>query len=175
MRLMKHEHKPEHGNGHTMIRRRPEESSLRPLAELRDQMDEMFDRLWQNYSDDPLSAVTWAEPLDRLTSWPAMDLTEDEKTVKLEIDIPGMDEKDVTVEVSGNVLSIRGCRRDEHDEKKEGFHRIERVCGSFARSVTLPPYVDMEKIDARYGKGTLTITMPKMQGREPKRVNIKTT
>jgi HSP20 family protein len=175
MKLMKKWHKPEHGNGHALVRRHPGESGLRPLTELRREMDDMFNRLWRNFGGETLSPVTWAEPLDRWTAWPAMDLTEDDRTVKLEIDVPGMDEKDVSVEVSGNVLTVRGCRRDEHDESKKGIHRIERVCGSFSRSVTLPSYVDLEKIHARYGKGTLTITVPKIQGREPKRVDIQTT
>jgi len=112
------------------------------------------------------------EELASGASWPALDMVEDDKNVKLRVDLPGMDPKDVDVEVSGNTLTIRGNRQDEWTENQRGVVRRERVSGSFMRSVTLPEYVDAGQIDARYERGTLTITAPKAPGRGPQRVAI---
>jgi len=145
----------------------------RPLARLRDEMDRLFDRMWKDFDRNPFSALTsLPETLDQITSWPAMDVAEDDKTMTIRLDVPGLDAKDVDIEVSGNQLTVRGQRHDEFKEEKKGVFRRERYSGSFARSVTLPAYVDPGKVDARYDKGTLTITVPKIPGQGPRRVPI---
>jgi HSP20 family protein len=137
-------------------------------------MDRIFDRIWKEFDSDPFSAMTrWPEPMGRMTNWPAMDLAEDDKAVTIHLDVPGLDAKDVDVEVSGNQLSIRGQRQDEFKQEEKGVYRRERYSGSFARTITLPSYVDSGKVDAKYDKGTLTITAPKIPGQGPKRVQVK--
>src|SRR3954463_11654210 len=79
---------------------------------------------------------------------PPVDVYEDEQGLRLKLEVPGIDEKDLDVRIENNVLSIRGERKFENEEKEENFHRIERRYGSFARSFTLPNTVDAEKVAA---------------------------
>ncbi len=146
---------PQHGNrGDGNVARRDWASSLR-----RD-----FDRLMR----DPFGSLMGREE----SQWPAIDVAEDDKCVTIRADVPGMDAKDLDVQVSGNQLTISGKRQDEWSENKGGVQRRERVSGTFARTVSLPSYVDPEKIDARFDKGTLTVTVPRMPGQGPKKVQI---
>ena len=86
-----------------------------------------------------------------------------------------MDEKDVEIEVSDNVLSLKGERTMEKSVSQESYHRVERTYGHFARSFTLPQSVDSEKITATYNKGVLEIKMPKSQKAKPQQIKIKST
>lgn len=106
------------------------------------------------------------------TEWPAIDVAEDEKAITVRADVPGLEPADLDVEVSGNLLTLRGKREDEWSESKAGVYRQERRSGSFARTISLPTYVQADKIEARYDKGTVTVTLPKQPGQGPKRVNI---
>jgi HSP20 family protein len=103
---------------------------------------------------------------------PAMDLVEADDHYVLRADLPGMDEKDVSIEIEDNVLTISGERRDEHEEKRQGWHRVERSFGRFSRSLTLPEGVDPEAVGAEFNKGVLSITVPKPEQRKPRRIQI---
>jgi len=105
--------------------------------------------------------------------WPAMDVSEDEKAVTFHVDVPGLGPKDVEVEISDGLLSIRGKRQEERTEG-DGNSRHERFTGSFTRTVTLPPDVDVAKAEASYDKGVLTVTAPRVPGKGPRRVAVKT-
>lgn len=173
MNLLKKWNKREHGRETAPARRGTREE--RGMSRLRDEMDRAFERVWRDFDRNPWSALsTLPESLGSLTDWPAIDMAEDEQALKLRIDVPGLDAKDVDVEVSGNLLTVRGQRRDEWSDEHAGLFRRERRCGSFTRAVTLPDYVDPEKIDARYDKGTLTLTVPKVPGKGPRRVRVTT-
>jgi len=139
-------------------------SSRSPLATLQNEIDRLFDRVWVGKITAP----------DEISAWPAIDIQEDERTFTLRADIPGLEAKDLNVEVSGNTLSISGYREEEETEDKNGCCYSERRSGSFDRTVTLPPYVDGSKIDARYEKGVLVVTAPRIAGQGPKRVSVKT-
>ncbi|HEV2295404.1 MAG TPA: Hsp20/alpha crystallin family protein [Tepidisphaeraceae bacterium] len=112
--------------------------------------------------------------LSEFSGWPAIDTAEDENSYTVRVDVPGIDPKDVELEVSGNVLSIRGSRQDEwsDENKKRGIIRRERRSGSFLRSLPLPDYVDAEKVEARYENGTLTVMAPKIAGKGSRRVPV---
>src|SRR5438876_12218906 len=84
---------------------------------------------------------------------PPVDVYEDEHTVTLKIEVPGIDEKDIDVRIEGNTLSVHGERKLEKDEKEENYRRIERQYGSFTRSFTLPSSVDLTQVSAHYEKG----------------------
>jgi HSP20 family protein len=151
------------------------------LGRFRDEVDKVFDRVWRDFDRDPWSAMTrwpdWSSDFGRLgaaanVSWPAIDMAEDEKAVTLRVDVPGLDEKDLDVSVSGGTLTISGSRADEWEDKGKGVFRRERVAGSFSRSVQLPSYVDPDKLEARYEKGTLTLIVPKVPGKGPRRVKV---
>ncbi len=168
MNIMKRRHKQEDGHrGADLARSQGRDES--GLSRLRHEMDRVFDRVLREFDRDP-----WSMPsaLGSLSDWPAMDMAEDDKSVTLRVDIPGLDARDVDVEVSGNLLTVRGQRDDEWSDTKGGVHRRERRSGSFARTVTLPSYADAEKVEARYDKGTLTLTVPKIPGKGPKRVSV---
>jgi HSP20 family protein len=130
------------------------------FSRMRGEIDQAFDRFW---TGDLAS-------LPAFNAWPAVDMSEDEDKLTLRVDVPGLDEKDVDIEISGNLLTIRGSREQEHTDSKH--RRRERLSGSFARTVTLPSYVDMAKVEARYDKGVLTLTAPKMPGKGPRRVKV---
>jgi HSP20 family protein len=133
------------------------------LSRFREEMDRAFDRVLGGFE----------HPLSMMHEWPALDMAEDDKAVTLRVDVPGLKPEDLNVEVSGNVLTISGSREDEWKEEKRGVLRQERVSGSFTRSVTLPSYVKTDQVEAKYDKGTMTITIPKVPGQGPKRIDVK--
>ena len=103
---------------------------------------------------------------------PAMDLVEEADHYVLRADLPGVGEDDVTVELEDNVLTISGERRSGHEDKKEGYHRIERASGAFSRALTLPEGIDPDRIQASFEKGVLEVRIPKPEQRKPRRVAI---
>jgi HSP20 family protein len=103
---------------------------------------------------------------------PAMDLVEEGERYVLRADLPGLSESDVNVELDDNVLTISGQRRSEHEDRKDGYYRIERASGSFSRSLTLPDGIDPESINAHFENGVLEVRIPKPEERKPRRVAI---
>ena len=139
-----------------------------PVRELQTMQQEM-NRLFNTFFDAP----TGGNGGTGGRRWvPAMDLVETEDQFVLRADLPGLDEKDVNIEVQDNVLTVSGERRYEHEEKKEGFYRLERSAGRFSRSLTLPDGVDAGAIAAAFDKGVLEVRIPKPEERKPQRVQI---
>jgi HSP20 family protein len=93
---------------------------------------------------------------------PPVNIFETDESIVLEADIPGMDQKDVHLEVEDGTLTIKGDRKEEHEEKRAGWVRMERYHGSFERSFALPTTVDPEGIRARLQNGVLKVTLPKL-------------
>jgi len=107
-------------------------------------------------------------------SWiPSVDVRETKDSLELQVEVPGIDPKDVTVSVENGVLTLRGARQFEKASEGETYHRIERAYGMFERSFTLPTNVNPEKIDARYRQGVLLLTVPKREETKPKAITIK--
>jgi HSP20 family protein len=106
---------------------------------------------------------------------PTIDLAEDDKELVVMAELPGLNEKDFEVTLSGDVLTIRGEKMAEREEKKGGATYMERRFGSFARSIRLPFEVRDEEVDARYDKGVLTIRVPKPPEaqRTTRRIEVK--
>jgi HSP20 family protein len=103
---------------------------------------------------------------------PAMDLSETNDAFVLRADLPGMNQDDIKIEVEDNVLTLSGERKTEHETKEEGYHRVERAFGSFARSLTLPKGVDPEAVTANFERGVLELRIPKPEERKPRRISI---
>ncbi len=103
---------------------------------------------------------------------PAADVYEDDHKLVLKFEVPGMEEKDLDVRLENNILTVKGERKFEKEEKEENFHRIERRFGSFTRSFTLPNSVDTGKVEAKYEAGVLKVTLPKRAEAKPKQVKI---
>ena len=104
---------------------------------------------------------------------PAMDLTEAEDHFLLRADLPGLAEDDVAIEVQDNTLTVSGERSAEHEEREQGWYRVERQFGSFSRSLTLPEGINPDAIAAEFDHGVLTVRIPKPEERKPRRVAIK--
>jgi HSP20 family protein len=92
---------------------------------------------------------------------PQLDVREDDKTVTIEAELPGVSEQDIAVTLNNGVLSIKGEKKHEHEEKKDNYYLAERSFGSFERSLRLPDTIDEGQLDARFDKGVLKITAPK--------------
>ena len=104
---------------------------------------------------------------------PAVDVFEDTEGVTFKFDLPEVDGKDVEVRLEDGTLSIRGERKLEREDKREGYHRIERAYGAFARNFTLPPTLDPNKVTAEHKNGVLRIFVPKRAEAKPKSINVK--
>jgi HSP20 family protein len=103
---------------------------------------------------------------------PPMDLVEDDEHFVVRADLPGVDEENVSVELEDNVLTIAGERKSDTEQRKEGYHRIERAWGAFSRSLTLPEGIDAEGIKASFANGVLEVRIPKPEERKPRKVAI---
>jgi len=108
-------------------------------------------------------------------SMPAIDMSEDEKMYKISAELPGMEAKDVDVSVTGDMLVLKGEKRQEKEEKDKNYHFSERAYGSFQRAFELPASVDRGKIAADFSKGVLTIILPKtVEAQQPtKKIAVK--
>jgi HSP20 family protein len=104
---------------------------------------------------------------------PTMDLSETDETIEVRLDLPGVQPSEINVQVTGNVLSISGERKEEKETKERTFHVVERRSGSFSRSITLPCPVQDDKVDAKYHDGVLTVTLPKTKEAKGSRIKVK--
>jgi HSP20 family protein len=102
-----------------------------------------------------------------------VDVLETQDTYQLRTALPGIDPKDVNIEVNENVLTISAERRHEDKGEEGSYHWIEQQYGTFSRSVTLPAYADSEKIEARYNNGMLELTVPKRESAKPRRIELQ--
>jgi HSP20 family protein len=135
-----------------------------PLGNLREEMEQLVSRA---FGED---VALW--PSERIL--PSLDLAETAASVEVRMDIPGMEAKDIDIQVNGNLLTISGERKEEHEEKGKTFHRVERRVGSFSRTVTLPCPVREEAVDAQYKSGILTVKLPKTEEAKAKKITVKT-
>jgi len=148
----------------------PQNWGKKQLAE-RDAYQDPFS-LAQNEMSQLINSLTqdfWS-PMDIWggRSWenlvPNLDVEETEKHFKITAELPGMDEKDVSVSLSKDTLTIKGEKKIEKEENKSNLHHVERSYGSFQRSVVLPAEVRKDKVEASFKKGLLTIILPKTRG-----------
>jgi len=103
---------------------------------------------------------------------PAVDIRETDDELRVLAELPGIEKKDVHVEVRDGVLTISGERRYEKDVKEENVHRSERAYGRFSRSFVLPAHVDADKVEARMRNGVLEVRLPKVESAKPKAITI---
>jgi HSP20 family protein len=133
---------------------------FRDLMRLQDEVGRLFDeRLYRNGE-----SVGWT---------PAVDIYEDDEGVTLRFELAGVEPKDVDIRFENGVLTLRGERKLEKEEKRENYHRVERSYGTFTRSFTLPGTVDAEKIRAESKNGVLTVALPKKAEAKPRAIQVK--
>lgn len=104
---------------------------------------------------------------------PPVDVYEDEHKIVLKLEVPGMKQENIDVQIENNTLTVKGERKFEQEEKEENFHRIERRYGSFFRSFALPNTVDPGKVDANYEAGVLRISLAKREESKPKQIKVQ--
>jgi HSP20 family protein len=140
------------------------------ISRFRRELEDAFDRAFRGFDlRDPWRAFEVGLP------WPPADVSETDKEFAVRLDVPGLKAEDLDVELTDDTLTIRGERTEESEHKGNGdTYRQERYSGSFARTITIPAYADTAKAGAKYDKGVLTITLPKVPGQGPKRVAVKT-
>jgi HSP20 family protein len=149
-----------------------------PFESLRQEMDRVFEDFTRGFGRFPLSRTLFdVEPMLRYEgsvglSTPAVDVVEKENEFRITAELPGLDEKDVEVSVADDVLSIRGEKKEEREEKAKNYHLSERRYGSFQRTFQLPAGIDAEKIAATFQKGLLTVTLPKTPEAQKKEKKI---
>jgi HSP20 family protein len=144
----------------------------------RSEMDRLFDRFGSGFGFPSLRRMLDIEPALRSSfsfSIPAIDMSEDEKAYTISAELPGIDAKDIDVSLSGDVLVLKGEKRQEKEEKDKNYHFSERAYGSFQRAFDLPASVDRDKVAADFSKGVLTITLPKtVEAQKPqKKIDVK--
>ena len=141
--------------------------SFRDLAFLHNRLDRLFEGslrgLHGGQREEALEGTAWA---------PAVDILEKDNEIVLRADLPGIDPKDVDIQVQNGTLTLRGERKFESDVKEDNFRRVERVYGSFVRSFSLPQSVHSEKVGAEYKNGVLEVTLPKRPEAKPKQIKV---
>lgn len=103
---------------------------------------------------------------------PAVDIKEEESQFVLLADVPGVDPESIDVTMEAGVITIKGDRKAESEETKNGYHRIERRYGTFYRRFSLPDHADADKISAKYDNGVLKVIVPKQEKAQPKRITV---
>lgn len=134
------------------------------LTRFRNEMDDLFGRF---FADSPLAQGAFGG------TWPRMDLAESDREIIVTAELPGVDPKQIDINVTGNVLTLRGEKKNEREEKGRDYTYVERQYGTFHRSVQLPSSVEADKVEATYKDGILTLRMPKHPEARPKRITVK--
>jgi len=138
---------------------------FRDLSILQERMNRVFEdaagRGWKG--EEPSPTTSWS---------PAVDIYETDNQIMVQAELPGIEKKDIALQLENNVLTLKGERRFEKETKQENYHRIERSYGGFSRAFTIPTIVDEEKIRADYKDGILKIELPKKEQVKSKQIKI---
>lgn len=136
-------------------------SPFRDLARMEREMQDAFGQFFPAWTEQGRG---WA---------PSVDMVEEKDEIVVKADLPGIDEKDIDITVQDGTLTIRGERKAEKEEKKEGYYYAERSYGAFVRSLPLPTGVEAERVKATFKKGVLEIHLPKAKEAKGKKIEIK--
>ena len=131
------------------------------------------DRLFEDFSRGFPSLAPFAGGNGGMLT-PSVDVSETDKEIEITAELPGLEEKDVQINVADNVLTIRGEKTAEKEEKEKNYRLVERSYGSFERRLELPSGVDADAIKASLAKGVLKVTVPKPAPAQTKKVEVKT-
>ena len=134
------------------------------MGRLHREIDQLFGDSFANPATDGDPSATWT---------PAVDVHEEPERFTVHADLPGVEPKDIQVTADKGVLTIRGARRIENRDKRNGYERLERIEGDFLRRFTLPENARAEEIKARHSNGVLEVVIPKQPVVEPRRVNVE--
>ena len=139
---------------------------FREMARMEREMEDVFGRSFREWP--------WPRLAGEARGWaPAVDMIDRKDEVVLRADLPGLEQKDIEVSVEDGILTVRGERKEEREAKEEDYYCCERWAGTFARSLTLPPGVESEKVKAVFRNGVLEIHLPKTKEAKGKKVEVK--
>ena len=136
----------------------------REIATLRKEMDNVWNRFFGDTTMPAMASDDW---------WPSLDISETKNKLLVKAELPGMDAKDVSVTVSGDILTIQGEKKKEEEKKDKHYYCSESYSGSFKRSIKLPVTVKTDKVDATFDKGVLNIELAKTEEARKKEIEIK--
>ena len=136
----------------------------RGMDALRQEMERVFDRFFEPRWDEFEAGGAWA---------PKLDVSETKDAYMVKAEIPGVDQKDLSVSLQNQILTIKGEKHKEKEEKDEKYHRVERSWGEFTRAIALPGAADTEKVNATFKEGVLTITLPKTPAAKGTTIPVK--
>lgn len=140
-----------------------------PIELFQRDMNRLFDEFFgRSFGLAPM----WGEE-GIFTFSPRVDVVETDKEIKVSAELPGMDENDIELRLDDNVLTIRGEKKQEKEEKDKNYYRAERVYGTFQRAIVLPAEVDADKAEALFKNGVLTVRFPKTTESRAKKISIK--
>lgn len=134
------------------------------LMGLQERMNQLFRGNFSGYNNEDIASGAWA---------PAVDIYETPETIQMTFEIPGVNQQDIKVNLENNLLTVTGERRLEHEDRREGYHRVERSYGAFSRSFTLPSTIDPNQVNATFEQGLLRLTLPKRPETQPRAIEIK--
>jgi HSP20 family protein len=133
------------------------------------EMNRLFDDFFKGAGMKP-----WAEEMESLGAFsPQVNMTEDEKSIQVSAELPGLDEKDLEISLSKDSLTIRGEKKEENEHKGKEAYYVERSFGTFTRVLPIPKDVNTEKAEASFKRGVLTITLPKLEREKQSQKKIK--
>lgn len=124
--------------------------------------------------DDAFRRLFGMAEVGKTFGWsPRVDVSESDKAVVVKVDLPGVESKDIDISVRDGILTVKGEKKEEREEKQKNFHRMERFNGQFFRAIPLPAGVDEDGISATTTNGVITVTAPKKPGIQPKKIAVK--
>lgn len=142
-----------------------------PLYSLQRAVNHIFQDFFRN--GETMSPALVSEQLEKFA--PKIDLSETEKEYMVKAELPGMNQNDIDISISKDMLTIRGEKKQEKEENVKGYYRMERSYGSFCRSIALPTEIEMDKADASFKNGVLNVSLPKTKQaqQESKKLTVK--
>jgi HSP20 family protein len=139
----------------------PEDTASHPMIQLQQEMDRLFERAVRGFGLSPLSNE-WLTPLTASGLLrPQIDVAATDKEYSITVEVPGVSEKDVKIEIAHDTMTIRGEKRQEKEEKEKNYYRVERSYGSFQRVLSLPGDANQDDVKATFKNGVLSIKMPR--------------
>jgi len=136
----------------------------RGMETLRQEMERVFDRFFEPRWDEFEAVGAWA---------PKLDFSETKDAFVVKAEVPGVEQKDISVSIQDQMLTIKGEKHKEKEEKDEKYHRVERSWGAFARTIALPAGVDTEKVNATFKDGVLSVKLPKTPAAKGTTIPVK--
>ena len=137
---------------------------FRDVLTLQNRLNSLFQDYRGQSESDVVSTAAFVPPVD---------IYEDEHKIVLKLEVPGLKQEDLDIQVENNILTVRGERKFEKEEKEENFHRIERRYGSFFRSFTVPTTVSTDSVKASYDAGVLRIELEKRAEARPRQIKVQ--